>query len=55
MDALLTRYKEGCKAQDNFKAALTVTKGDKKSFTMDGKEVSCRGYNTVVSLSLIHI
>lgn len=49
VDALLTRYKEGCKAQDNFKAALTVTKGDKKSFTMDGKEVSCRGYNTVVS------
>ena len=49
VDALLTRYREGCKAQDNFKAALTVTKGDKKNFTMDGKEVSCRGYNTVVS------
>ena len=50
VDALLTRYREGCKAQGiTFKAALTVTKGDKKNFTMDGKEVSCRGYNTVVS------
>ncbi len=47
--ALMNRYKEGCKAEANFKAALTVTKGDKKNFTMDGSEVSCRGYETVVS------
>ena len=49
LDELLNRYKEGCKAQDNFKAALTVTKGEKQKFTMDGKEVSCKGYNTVIS------
>lgn len=47
--ALMNRYKEGCKAEDNFKAALTVTKGDKKNFTLDGEEVSCRGYETVIS------
>ena len=47
--ALMNRYKEGCKAEENFKAALTVTKGEKKNFTMDGSEVSCRGYETVVS------
>ena len=49
LDELLNRYKEGCKAQDNFKAALTVTKGEKQKFTMDGKEVNCKGYNTVIS------
>ena len=49
LDELLKRYKEGCKAQDNFKAALTVTKGEKQKFTMDGKEVNCKGYNTVIS------
>ena len=49
LDELLNRFKEGCKAQDNFKAAMTVTKGEKQKFTMDGKEVSCKGYNTVIS------
>ena len=48
-EALLTRYREGCKAQENFKAALLVEKGSKGIFTMDGKEVSCTGYNVTVS------
>lgn len=26
-----------------------MTKGEKQKFTMDGKEVSCKGYNTVIS------
>lgn len=46
----MKRYKDGCKAQDNFKAALTVTKdGGKKDYTIDGKKVSCTGYKTIVS------
>ena len=49
LDALVTRYKEGCKAQDNFKAAMTVTKADKGTFTMNGAEVSCKGYDVVIS------
>ncbi len=49
LEELLNRYKEGCKAQDNFKAAMTVTKGEKQKFTVDGKEVNCKGYNTVIS------
>lgn len=49
VEALMTRYKEGCKAQENFKAALTVEKNGKGTFTMDGKEVSCTGYNVTVS------
>lgn len=49
VEALLTRYWEGCKAQENFKAALLVEKGSKGTFTMDGKEVSCTGYHVTVS------
>lgn len=49
VEALMTRYKEGCKAQENFKATLTVEKNGKGTFTMDGKEVSCTGYNVTVS------
>lgn len=47
--ALMTRYREGCKAQENFKAALVVKKGGKGTFTMDGKEVNCSGYDVTVS------
>ncbi|MCD7870579.1 MAG: zinc ribbon domain-containing protein, partial [Enterocloster clostridioformis] len=43
MEALINRYKEGCKAQENFKAALTVEKADKGTYTMDGAQVSCKG------------
>lgn len=49
LDALMTRYREGCKAKDNFKATLVVEKDGKGSFTMDGKEVSCTGYHVTVS------
>jgi len=49
MEALINRYKEGCKAQENFKAALTVEKADKGTYTMDGAQVSCKGYNVTVS------
>lgn len=43
------RYKEGSQAQENFKAALTVEKSGKGTFLMDGKEVSCKGYQVYVS------
>lgn len=49
LEALMTRYREGCKAQENFKAALVVEKNGKNTFTMDGKDVSCTGYNVTVS------
>ena len=45
----MKRYREGCKAEDDFKAALTVEKGEKASFTIDGKEQACRGYEVTVS------
>lgn len=46
---LLQRYKDGCQAQENFKAALTVEKAGKASFQLDGSEVSCRGYQVHIS------
>lgn len=49
LKALMKRYQEGCKAEDDFKAALTVEKGEKASFTIDGKEQTCRGYEVTVS------
>lgn len=49
LKALMKRYREGCKAEDDFKAALTVEKGEKASFTIDGKEQACRGYEVTVS------
>lgn len=48
-EGLWNRYKEGSKAQENFKAALTVEQGEKKDFTMDGAQVSCKGYHVMVS------
>ena len=45
----LERYKKGCKAQADFKEALTVTKGEKYTFEVDGKEVSCKGYEVNIS------
>lgn len=47
--ALLNRYKEGSKAQENFKAALTVTEADKAAYTINAKEVKCQGYDVVIS------
>ncbi|MCI8518176.1 MAG: zinc ribbon domain-containing protein [Hungatella sp.] len=48
-DALMTRYREGSKAKEKFKEALSVEKGEKGIFTVDGKEQKCRGYQVVVS------
>lgn len=49
LEGLWNRYKEGCKAQDNFKAALTVAKAGKANYTIDGQEVSCKGYTVNIS------
>lgn len=49
LKALMTRYKEGCAAQENFKEALTVEKAEKGTYTVDGKEVNCQGYDVIVS------
>lgn len=46
---LWKRYKEGSKAIDDLKAAMTVEKAEKQSFTIDGKEESCNGYHAVVT------
>ena len=48
-DSLITRYKEGTQAQEKFKEALVVEKGEKGTFTIDGQEVNCDGYQVVVS------
>lgn len=48
-DSLMTRYKEGTQAQEKFKEALTVEKGEKGTFTMDGSEVGCNGYTVLIS------
>lgn len=49
LKGLINRYKEGCKAQENFKAAMTVEKAGKSELQMDGKTVSCRGYQVHIS------
>ena len=46
---LMTRYREGTQAQEKFKEALSVEKGEKGTFTMDGAEVTCNGYKVLVS------
>lgn len=47
--ALWDRYKEGCEAQDNFKAAMTVEKAEKGTYTVDGKNETCKGYTVNIS------
>ncbi len=49
LDALMTRFQEGTQAREKFEEALTVEKGEKGTFVVDGKEASCRGYQVVVS------
>lgn len=49
LEGLYNRYKEGCKAQENFKAAMTVEKGEKGQFEMDGQQVACKGYQVHIS------
>lgn len=48
-EALMTRYREGTQAQEKFKEALVVEKGEKETFLMDGRETQCRGYKVTVS------
>lgn len=48
LGALWTRYKEGSGAVDELKEAMTVEKIDKKEFTIDGKDVKCKGYHVTV-------
>lgn len=49
LKALWDRYKEGCEAQDNFKAAMTVEKAGKGTYTVDGKNENCKGYTVNIS------
>lgn len=49
LKALWDRYKEGCEAQDNFKAAMTVEKAGKGTYTVDGKDENCKGYTVNIS------
>ncbi len=49
LEALWKRYEEGSRAQEDFKAALTVEGADKATYTIDGKEQSCQGYTVFVS------
>lgn len=49
LPALMDRYREGCKAQESFNAALTVEKAEKSTVTVNGKEKECRGYSVLVS------
>lgn len=49
MDELWTRYKEGSKAIDDLKASMTVADAEKKTFTIEGKEQNCKGYNVTIT------
>lgn len=46
---LWKRYKEGSQAIEDLKAAMTVEKAEKKSFTIDGAEASCDGYHATIT------
>ena len=46
---LWERYKEGSRAIDNLKEAMTVEKTEKKEFTIDEKPVDCSGYHVVIT------
>lgn len=48
-EALWNRYKEGSMAVEDLKTAMTVEKGEKSVFTVDGKEVDCNGYQVVIT------
>ena len=49
LKTMLDRYEKGCSARDNFKAAMEVKAGEAASFTLDGKEEKCNGYDVVIS------
>lgn len=46
---LWNRYKEGSKAIDDLKAAMTAEKAEQKKFTINGSEQNCDGYNVTVT------
>lgn len=48
-NSLMTRYREGSQAQEKLKEALAVQKGEKGTFTINGEETACSGYEVVVS------
>ena len=49
LSAIWKRYKEGSKALDDLKAAMTVTKNGEKEFTVDGQKVNAKGYHVVIT------
>lgn len=49
LKAALDRFEKGSQAKDNFKAAMEVTAGKSASFTIDGKEENCKGYDVIIS------
>ena len=49
LKTMLDRYEKGSSARDNFKAAMEVKAGEAASFTLDGKEEKCNGYDVVIS------
>lgn len=48
LEGLWNRYTEGSQAINDFKAAMTVTESDSLSFTYNGQESSCTGYDVVL-------
>ncbi len=42
-------YKESSNAIEEFKAAMTVEKGEKATKVVNGKEVECQGYDAVIT------
>ncbi len=46
---LYQRYRTGSQALADLKAALTVEKGKKEKFQIDGKSVNCRGYEVLIN------
>lgn len=49
VEALWNRYKEGSRAIDDLKASMTAEKIEKRDFTIDGANVSCKGYHATVT------
>ncbi|MEY8338299.1 zinc ribbon domain-containing protein [Lachnospiraceae bacterium 62-35] len=49
LPALWERYKTGSAAMEEFKEAMTVEKAEPAVFTVNGKEVKCKGYDVVIS------
>ncbi|MEF9939008.1 MAG: zinc ribbon domain-containing protein [Clostridium sp.] len=48
IEELWKRYKKGSKAIDDLKTAMTVEKGEKKKFVINGKNQNCKGYQVTI-------